>query len=88
MTQHELRTWRSTPCILEVDLEYPKELNDLHDDCPLSPESLMINKCQKLVPNLQDKTKYVVHHTHLKLYEWLGIRITNIHRGISIKESD
>ena len=24
--------------ILEVDVEYPKELHDLHNDCPLAPE--------------------------------------------------
>ena len=29
-------------CILEVDLEYPKELHDLHNDYPLAPERLHI----------------------------------------------
>jgi hypothetical protein len=76
MDEHELRTWRSRPCILEVDLEYPKELHDLHNDYPLAPESLLISKCPKLVPNLQDKAKYVIHHTNLKLYERLGCKIT------------
>jgi hypothetical protein len=88
MTEDELRTWRSTPCLLEVDLEYPKELHDLHNDYPLAPESLIINKCKKLVPNLQNKTKYVVHHVNLKLYERLGMKITKIHRGLSFDESD
>ncbi|CAH3133130.1 unnamed protein product, partial [Pocillopora meandrina] len=36
--------WKIIPCILEVDLEYPKELHDLHNDYPLAPERLMINK--------------------------------------------
>jgi hypothetical protein len=88
MTEHELRTWRSTPCLLEVDLEYPEELHDLHNDYPLAPESLIINKCKKLVPNLRNKTKYVVHHVNLKLYERLGMKITKIHRGLSFDESD
>ena len=26
--QQELNTWNKTPCILEVDLEYPKKLHD------------------------------------------------------------
>jgi hypothetical protein len=87
MTEHELRTWRSKPCILEVDLEYPEELHDLHNDYPLAPESLTINKCQKLVPNLKNKTNYVVHHENFKLYERLGRKIAKIHRGLSFDES-
>ena len=30
--------------ILEVDLEYPSELHDLHNDDPLAPEKLKINQ--------------------------------------------
>ena len=41
MKDNELTTWRKYPCILEVDLEYPKELHDLHNDYPLAPERIM-----------------------------------------------
>ena len=41
--------------ILEVDVEYPKNLHDLHSDLPLLPERMKINKCIKLVCNLYDK---------------------------------
>ena len=41
-------------CILEADLEYPKGLHDLHDDYPLAPERLMVNRVEKLIPNLRD----------------------------------
>ena len=30
--------------ILEVDLEYPSELHDLHNDCPLAPEKVEITQ--------------------------------------------
>ena len=30
--------------ILEVDLEYPKDLHDLHNDYPLAPEIMSINE--------------------------------------------
>lgn len=90
MDEQELTEgWKSRPqgCILEVDLEYPEDLHDLHNDYPLAPESLVINKVKKLIPNLNNKEKYVVHSENLKLYESLGLKITKIHRGIRFEES-
>ncbi|CAB4039210.1 Gastrula zinc finger, partial [Paramuricea clavata] len=74
--------------VLEVDLHYPSELHDLHNDYPLAPERMKVSSemlspyCQelseclnlrggavpKLVPNLRDKTNYVVHYRNLKQY--------------------
>ena len=34
----------STGCILEVDLDYPRELHDIHNDYPLAPEKINIPK--------------------------------------------
>ena len=73
--------------ILEVDLEYPNELHDLHNDYPLAPETMEINNVNKLTPNLKNKTKYILHHRNLKLYLSLGLRLTKIHRIIEFKQS-
>ena len=86
MCESEFKFWRSKPCILEVDLEYPKELHDFHSEYPLAPERLQINKVDKLVPNLHDKKKYVLHYKSLKLYLRLGLKLTKIHRGITFVE--
>jgi len=63
-------------CILEVDLEYPKELHDAHYDYPLAPESVKVGTVHKLILNLNNKTKYVVHYENLKMYESMGLKIT------------
>ena len=86
MSEDELENWESKPCIFEVDLEYPKELHDFHSEYPLAPEQLQIDK--KLVPNLYDNKKYVLHYENLKLYLRLGLRLTKIHRGITFAEED
>ncbi len=90
--------------ILEVDLEYPKELHKSHNDYPLAPERLAVKKkmgCQnikqdleennminveKLVPNLMNEEKYVLHYKNLQLYLSLGMKVTKIHRLLEFDE--
>ena len=40
---------------LKIDIEYPKELHDLHSNLPFLPEIMKINNCNKLVRNFYDK---------------------------------
>ena len=86
MTRKHLDKWTEHPCILEVDLEYLQELHDLHDDYPLAPERLMVDKVEKLIPNLNSKEKYVIHHEALKQYLELGLKLVKVHRGIKFRE--
>ena len=77
------------PCILEVDLEYPKNLHDLHNDYPLCPEKVKCkNGVEKLIPNLRDKKKYVIHYKNLIQCLDMGLKIKHIHRGIKFVESE
>ena len=39
MEEEELSNWRNVPCTMEVDLEYPKELHDAHNEYPLQPRN-------------------------------------------------
>ena len=97
-----------TGYILEVDLEYPKELRKLHNDYRLAPEKLTVTNdllskyckqiadkyeinvgdVKKLIPNLGNKTKYVVHYKNLQFYLCLGMKQTKIHRVLKFKQSD
>ena len=77
------------PCILEVDLTYPKELHDKHNNYPLCPEQVECkNKVKKLIPNLRDKKNYVIHYKNLIQYLDLGLKVTHIHSGIKFIESE
>ena len=87
MTDDELDEWKHLSCFLEVDLEYPDNLHDHHNDYTLPPERVKIGDVEKLISNLNKKTNYGVHHENLKLYEILGLQITKSHRDIKFKES-
>ena len=77
------------PCILEIDLKYPENLHDLHNDYPLCPEKVKCkNGVEKLIPNLRDKKKYVLHYKNLIQCLDMGLKIKNIHRGIKFVESE
>ena len=63
-------------CTLKVDLEYPNELHDSHNHYPLVVESVEVDGVRKLIPNLYDKKKYVVHHETLRCYlrNWMVLK--------------
>ena len=52
--------------ILQVDVEYPKNLFNLHKDLPFLAERKKYKKCKKLVCNIHNKENYVVHIRALK----------------------
>ena len=52
--------------IFEVDLEYPKDLHNLHSDLSFLSVRMKIKKSNKLVCNFFDKKEYVVHIMALK----------------------
>ena len=66
----------SKGCVLEVDVEYPKEFEELHNDAlawKMVPEyqlkiadfyNIPIGNIKKLVPKFFHKEKYLLYHEH------------------------
>jgi hypothetical protein len=58
--------------ILEVDLEYPTEIHELHNDFPFYAENICPpnSKTSKLIPNLNNKTNKTKTKTMLSIIEY------------------
>ena len=72
--------------ILEVDVKYPKKLHDLHSDLPFLPKRIKIDKCKKLMCDLHNKKKYVVHIKSLKQELNHGLKLKRVHRIIEFSQ--
>ena len=51
---------------LEIDVQCSEKLHDLHNNLLFLSERMKTKKVEKLVANLHDKTKYVIHIKILK----------------------
>ena len=63
-----------------------KELFNLHKDLPFLPESKKVNKVEKLICDIEDKKKYVIHIRALKQALNNGLRLKKVHRIIQFKQ--
>ena len=66
--------------LLEVDIKYLKKLQNLRNYLPFLTERIKIQKVEKLVGNLHDKTEYIIHTIILKqaLNYWLLLKKVHI----------
>ena len=64
--------------LLEVNVQYTEKLHELHNDLPFLPERTKIEKVEKLVTNLHDKTEYVNHIGNLKQALNHGLILKNV----------
>ena len=60
--------------------KYCKEIADEYD--------IKVGDVEKLIPNLKNKTEYVLHYRNLHLHLFLGMKLTKIHRVLKFNQSD
>ena len=87
--------------ILEVDLEYPEHNSyPLAPERMVIQKEWMSEyqhnllgvvvaptEVEKLVPNLRNKDRYVLHYRNLQLYMSLGMRLKRVHRALRFDQS-
>ena len=73
--------------IFEVDLDYPSSLWKSHNDYPLAPERVKIDKTDKLICSFLPKKNYVLHYKNLKQYLEEGLILKKVYRGIKFYQS-
>ena len=76
----------NTGYFFAVDIDYLKELFDLHQDLPFLPESKKVNKVEKLICDIEDKKKYFIRIRTLKQALKNGLRFKKVHRIIQFKQ--
>ena len=72
--------------IFKVDVKYPKNLQDIHSDLLFLPKRMKNDKCKKLVCNLLNEKKYVVHIKSLKQALNHGLKSKKVHRIIEFNQ--
>ena len=55
---------------------------------PADKYEIKVGDVKKIIPNLGNKTKYVLHYRNLQLYLSVAMKLTKIHRVLKFKESD
>ena len=84
---HKLSKRTDFGYLLEVDVKYPTEIHDSHNELPFMCEKIKINGVTKLTPNLNGKLRYVVHIRALKQALDHGLILEKIHRVIEFEQS-
>ena len=71
---------------LKVDVEYLIKLFNLHKNFPFLPERKKVGKVEKLVCDIDEKEKYVIHIGDLKQALNHGIILKTVHRVIQFNQ--
>ena len=71
-----------------VDVKHSKELHKNHNEVPFLARRIKIGREEKLVPNLRDEKRYVVHIKKLNHALKHGLKFKKIHRAIDFQHTN
>ena len=76
------------PCFIEVDLEFPVELQDKFAELVPASENITPegSNVQKLAQNLLPKKGYMCHIKNLTLYIELGVKLVKVRKGVKFEK--
>ena len=72
---------------IKVDVQYTKKVQEIHNDLPFLWENRKIEKDEKLVANLHDKSEYVIHIKNLKQALNHRLVLKRVHRVIEVNQN-
>ena len=72
---------------LEVDIQYLEKLHELQNDLPFLPERMKIEKIEKLLAKLHDKTEYVIHIINFKQALNHGLVLKKVNKVIKFNQN-
>ncbi|KAL4092514.1 hypothetical protein QTP88_027013 [Uroleucon formosanum] len=75
--------------IYEVNVSYPKNLHDVHNDLPFLPQNGIPagSKVKKLMATFKRKTNYVIHYRNLQQAIANGLIVEKVHRVVQFDQS-
>ncbi|XP_076291056.1 uncharacterized protein LOC143214203 [Lasioglossum baleicum] len=75
--------------ILEVDLDYPREIHDAHTDLPFCPshDAATSSSQRKLLATLRNKERYIIHYRYLQQSLKHNLKLKKIHRILEFQQS-
>jgi len=67
--------------IYEVDLCYPQEVHNKHNELPFLPQNCIPlgSKVKKLMATLEPKKNYIVHYRNLQQAIENGLKVEKVH---------
>ena len=72
---------------LKADVQYLEKLHELHKDLPFLPERMEIEKFEKVVANVHDKTEYIMQIRNLKQALNHGLVLKKFLRVIKLNQN-
>ena len=79
------KTWKD---LLEVDVEYPKELHKNYNELRFVAEKMKIGSDEILEPHLNNNNGYVVHIKKLNQALKHGLKLKKVYRAIEFEHSN